>query len=593
MKKFMAILLAMILSLGAIASVGAEKATDIPREETLTYNGEQWGRATSFNPLEVSGNAAFGIQNEHNAIYERLYMYNVLLNVNEPYLAEKEIEWSNDEKTAFKVKLKENVHFNDGEPMDADDVVWSFNISNNDSETGLYTRYSETWQYLKEVNKVDQYVVEFVLDEENYNPLLVQHGLAVTPIMPEHIWAPRYEELGEDMQTYFNKETIGTGPYKLYFEDDTKTVLIRVEDYWGQAENMFGKLPAPKYLRHDLYQDNAAGNLAFGRGEVDVSQQFLPSVWELEKDMKAPVSTYFDGKPYHLGYGMPSLIFNISQDGTGDYAVRKAIALSLDYETIGENAMSGYTEDMIPSLYNMYVFGDYIDKDDEELQELMWDTTDIDGNLAEANRLLDEAGYKDVDGDGMREMPDGSKIEWKAMAPYGWSDWNATIEVLSESAKKVGLNVVTYFPEFGPFQQDYYAGKYDIAMWGITPTPSVAMPWSMAHQALYSVGVPPLGEHANRNTNRYKNERVDELVELSAVEEDPELLKEYYTEINKIWLQELPTVPLMYRPQHFHTIYEGYWTGFAKANDGQNIPPWICLIGAGIKDLFNITKVEK
>ena len=55
--------------------------------------------------------------------------------------------------------------------------------------------------------------------------------------------------------------------------------------------------------------------------------------------------------------------------------------------------------------------------------------------------LLDEAGYVDVDGDGMREMPDGSKIEWKAECPMGWSDWNASLEILCESAKAIGLNI--------------------------------------------------------------------------------------------------------------------------------------------------------
>lgn len=592
MKKLISLFLVLILSLGVVA-FGEEAVKEIPREETLTFNGEQWGRASTFNILEVSGNLPFGIQNEHSIVYERLYMYNVLTNENEPLLAEKPIEWTSDDKTSFTIKLKENVHFNDGEPMDADDVVWSYNISNNNVDTGTYTRYSEVWQYITEVKKVDQFTVEFVLNMDNYNPLLAQSNLAVTPILPEHIWAPIQEEKGpEGVQAEFNADPIGTGSYKLYLENDNTTIWIRDDNYWGQAENMFGKLPEPKYLRHDIYQDNAAGSLAFAEGEVDVAQQFMPNVWEFqEKGM--PVTTYFKGKPYHLGYQMPSLNFNIHQEGTGDYAVRKAIALCLDYESIGDNAMSGYTEAIIPGLYNMYVFGDYIDMEDEELKALMWDTTDIDANLAEANRLLDEAGYKDVDGDGMREMPDGSKIEWKAMAPFGWSDWNATLEILSESAKKIGLNIVTYFPEFGPFQQDMYAGKYDICMWNPFPAPSVATPWAIAHQALYSEGVPPLGEHANRNTNRFKNERVDELVMLSATEEDPDLLKEYYTEINKIWLEELPTVPLMYRPQHFHTTYEGYWTGFAKADDGQNIPPWICIIGAGIKDLFNITKVVK
>ena len=54
-----------------------------------------------------------------------------------------------------------------------------------------------------------------------------------------------------------------------------------------------------------------------------------------------------------------------------------------------------------------------------------------------------------------------------------------------------------------------------------------------------------------------------------------------YTELNKIYLTDVPTVGLMYRPGLFYTVSEKVWTGFPVQGDGSNIPPQICTDGAG------------
>lgn len=355
---------------------------------------------------------------------------------------------------------------------------------------------------------------------------------------------------------------------------------------------MWGKLPAPKYIAHGIYADNAAGNLAFQNGEVDVSQQFMPSVWELMASMKDDagntlVHTYFDDYPFHLGYSIPSLVFNMSAPGLSDFTVRKAIALCLDFKAIGTNAMSGYTQPIVPSLFNTYIYGQYLDETNEEYMALRWDTTALDANIAAANALLDEAGYLDTDGDGMREMPDGSKIEWKAECPDGWSDWNMSLEILCESAAKIGLNIVTYFPEASVWTNDRDMGTFDILMTSPQPGGSVANPWNWAYNILYTKN--PVGEYTPSNYGRYSNPDLDALINEAASTSDLETLKEIYTEIDTIYLSTLPTVPLMYRPQNFHTTYAKYWTGYASATDGTNTPPMNLSDYAGFKELFMIS----
>jgi len=594
MKKF-ALLFTLVLIFTAVFTVAAE---DFPREESLTTNGQQWGAPANFNPYALSNIAWPVADTRRIPIYESLYMYNMLTNENEPLLADGPIVWEDDYNII--VKIKPVAHWSDGEPLTADDVVFTFNSLDPDV-IGYQTQWSDVWTYLEKVEKVDDLTVRFTIPAEPYNVHMLPSYLADTRIFPKHIWEPLFEgELKETTakQEYFNENPIGSGPFKLRFYDETRIVLERDDNYWGQDPSMFGKLTEVKYFVHPIFESNEAGNLAFAQGEIDVSQQFIPSIWDIQKQLvdengKSLVTTYFPEAPYQLGYSMPSLVINMTKPGLDDFTVRKAIALSLDFEAIGTNAMSGYTQPIEISLFNNYLFKDYLDYDDEEMLSLIWDTTDLDGNRATANAMLDEAGYKDIDGDGMREMPDGSKIEWKAMCPAGWSDWNMSLEILSESAKAIGLNIITDFPEWSVVQPKMYSGDFDIVMWSPFPNPSVANPWRWAWTPLYSKGVPPFGQSAYRNFNRYHNDRVDELLDQAAVSKDKDEQIQIYTEINKIWLSELPTIPLMYRPSSFQTTYEGVWTGFAKNGDGSNIPPLDCTDQAAIKDLYNLKPVKK
>ena len=611
MKKLLVLVLALCL---VLSSAAAFAELEIPRNETVTENGNQWGAPTSYNIYNTGSIAWPGGGGTRMLIYEALYMYNVLTNENEPLLADGPIEWEDDSN--FLVHIKDAAHWNDGEDLNADDVVWTF-----ESAKMITQGYSDFWTFAENIEKVDDLTVRITIVKEPYNMYKVPSMLSQVSIRPEHIWRPIFEankledgtydgaaiaEIWADNPDYDycglspdGSEThfvVSSGCYMVYYYDDTRIVCIRDDNYWGQDASMFGKLPAPKYFAHGIYSNNAAGDLAFQNGEVDVAQQFMASVWEIQDQMKDEngetlVHTYYNEKPYHLGYSMPSLVFNMNREGLNDYAVRKAIALSLDFESIATNAMSGYTQDIVPSLFNTYIYGQYLDETNEEYMALRWDTTDLDGNREAAKALLEEAGYVDVDGDGMREMPDGSKIEWKAECPMGWSDWNASLEILCESAKAIGLNIVTYFPEASVYTNDQQYGTFDILMASPQPGGSVANPWNWVYQILVTGA--PEGEYTPRNYGRYSNPEIDALADEAAATTDMDTLIEIYTEIDTIYLSELPTVPLMYRPGNVHTTYAGYWTGWASADDGTNTPPYNLHDYAGLKELFMLEPTGK
>ncbi|MGV2806533.1 ABC transporter substrate-binding protein, partial [Clostridium perfringens] len=135
------------------------------------------------------------------------------------------------------------------------------------------------------------------------------------PMLPKHVWEEVEKKANNDLAAIrkeVNEDPIGTGPYKMYFYNDQKITIVRDDNYWGQA--LFGKLPAPKYITHVIYKDNAAGDLAFKSGQVDVSQQFIPQVWKMWEG-GAPVKTYIKDPPYYVPGSMPSIFFNLSKEG--------------------------------------------------------------------------------------------------------------------------------------------------------------------------------------------------------------------------------------------------------------------------------------
>ncbi len=82
---------------------------------------------------------------------------------------------------------------------------------------------------------------------------------------------------------------------------------------------------------------------------------------------------------------------------------------------------------------------------------------------------------------------------------------------------------------------------------------------------------------------------MDELIGLIATETDEAKLKDMWTELNLIYLRDIPSVGLMYRPVHFHEVNETVWKGFPKMGDGANIPPNVFTDGWSIKGLYVIS----
>jgi peptide/nickel transport system substrate-binding protein len=577
----------------------AEIAATLPRNETLYFNGQQWGPVVGWNPYSNSNNNAMAIAQQDSArviMFETPYLYNMLDGKQYPLLADGDYAWNAD-MTEVTFKFKAAAKWSDGTPVTAEDYAYTW------ATAAKYNLpiFAANSPFIETIEAVDAQtvVVKAKLDAagKTVNPLQVQAFLSTNYVV-QKAWTQTLEARSADATALMAdpaEDVVYSGPYHKFFADDTKVVYVRDDNYWGQDASMFGKLPAPKYLAHTIFKDNAAGSVALAQGEVDVSQQFNSNIQILWLNYGLPISTYLPEAPYGIGASLPTAYYNLKSPGLDNVAVRKAIAMAVDYPTIIANAMTNQsaTFDQVPRSLMNPTAGEQAMYDHAAVADLQWAGNDIEG----AKKLLDDAGIKDTNGDGNREF-NGTELHYVATAPNGWSDWQAAIEIVAAAGKKIGIDITTNYPEWAVYQtvvtksDSPLPAGYDIfMMWsdGAGPT----QPWGRIRHLLSSEFV-GMASNWNGNWGQYSNPAVDALITAIPTMTDAAEIKAAYTELVKIYLTDVPSFTLMYRPQSFHTVNESVWTGFPHEGDGTNppVPPLDLTDGWSIAGLYNLTLVN-
>jgi peptide/nickel transport system substrate-binding protein len=393
-------------------------------------------------------------------------------------------------------------------------------------------------------------------------------------------------DVGEDI--------VSSGPFVPFFDDDYRIVLIRNENYWGQDASMWGALPAPRFLVNQRFADNAAGFAAMQAGEIDMSQFYMANVHLLWEQHGLPISTYYDGPPYHFSADIPTVWFNLREGAhpaLQHVELRRAIAYSVDYDAVAANAMTNQTP-LFRDFPRSLMAANPVERaflDVNRIRDLAWVGNDIEG----ANELLDSTGLFPMGDDGYRTY-NGEKLAFRVSCPFGWSDWEAALEMVAAGGQAIGIDITTYFPQESEFYDhvtvDPTSTEFDIfMMW--TGGFSHTNPWGRIRNVLSSEWIEVTAHNWSGNWGHYSNPRIDEIIKLIPITQDHATLVDLYTEAMEIYLTDVPSFAVMYRPDAFHTVYEGVWTGWTEAGDGRNVPPMNALGGYAIRDLYDIRTV--
>ena len=299
-------------------------------------------------------------------------------------------------------QLRKGVRFSDGEPMTADDVVYSYEFIMNPKIN--CPRLRAYVNRIKSVQKINDYEVVFTLTEPYFQSFDICSGQY---ILPKHFYSKfEPEQINENPGLL-----MGTGPYRMpdstSWRPGQKIELIRNELYWGEP-GTFGK------LLFDEVEEEAAQETMFRNGEIDIYRTLPEQFDRLTKDQAVMAkANAFAIDSVINGYYF--IAWNEERNGQktpfADPRVRKALTMLTDREALCRQLFLGYATPVSGP------FSNSSPQADPSVKPLPYDP-------AAARKLLNEAGFRDRDSSGVLKSADGTPLRFKLMYGSG----NATVE---------------------------------------------------------------------------------------------------------------------------------------------------------------------
>lgn len=534
----------------------------------LFVAGFQWSPPTNYNTF--AGAPAWpASSNVAQYVYETLLRFHIVSGELLPGLAAK-YEVSGNE--SITLTLQEGITWHDDTEFTAEDVLYTFELGKIDPGLGVASFWTEVDEMTAEGSTIS---IAVNAERKNVGAVLTQ--LAQQFIVQKAAFEKAAAETGNKIASWETDEAIGTGPFTLELADQTQVILARNEKYWGK--DFYGGLPAMSKIIHPIFKSNEDGNLKFQNGELDIMQQFVPQIWKMWESDK-PVGTYLKEAPYFSPGSMPMLLINTTLPGLDDPEVRKALAHAVDYGSIAETAMSGYSSQVLASL---------VIPDGAEDQWLDRGKAESDGwvfDAAKAEEILQGAGYE-KGSDGFYAKGDVKLGPWKLITPQGWTDWNAALEIVAKNLQAIGIDAATNFPQQAQTATAIQNGDFEMACWYVAGT-NPSTPWQRFSDVMSNVDMAPLGQTAYRNYGRWENGEVNDLLEAAAAAPDDDSKLEALTALDDLYRKEVPAFPLMYRPDEFFEFNASNWSNW-PTEENDYAPPMFR--GAGNEWIFKLKKI--
>ena len=298
---------------------------DAPKGGTLRQAG--FGSFDSLNPFINKGVAADDI----GLVYDTL----TTNSLDEPFtvyglLAEKIEKGPNNEWVRF--YLRPEARFHDGEPVEAEDVVFSFETLISKGAPHYRGYYADVEKAVIENPRRIRFDFKHAGNREL--PLI----LGQLPVLPKHWWE------GKDFATGSMEAPLGSGPYRIERAEAGRSVhYARVEDYWGKDLAVNRGFYNFDHINIDYYRDNTVALQAFKAGHFDYWLETSAKNWATAYDIAAVK----DGRiikediANHNPQGMQGFIFNTRRDRLQDARVREALGLLFDFEWTNRQLFNG------------------------------------------------------------------------------------------------------------------------------------------------------------------------------------------------------------------------------------------------------------
>ena len=471
------------------------------------------GSADSLNP----GN---GVLSEAYTLYELMYDTPIGITSDGEYVPELATDWGvSEDGLTWTLTIRDDATFHDGEPLTAEDVAYSLNLYKATEDFPFLASYPAIYETIE---ALDETTVELTTADPIGN---FESTMVFIYVLPQHIW-----EAEDDPVAFENADMIGSGPFKLVeFSQGEFAELEANKDHWGTPPNVDGVI-------FQTISNADARVTALTTGEVDAITEFpATAVSTLQNAENVNVHIADIG----AGGSLSDVIFNITteencpeEDGVcsghpalKDLAVRRALAHAMDKQQIIDVATLGTASPGLslvpPGLGDFYA---------SEIEDYAFD-------VGIANGLLDDAGYEDTDGDGIREcLPDQDceNLTFRLNYPDDADTAPREAELMQEMWNAIGVDVVIQgldpdtltsvcCPTF----------DFDIILWG----------WGTDPDPAFLLGVALCSEiDSGFSETGYCNPEYDALYDAQAVETDPATRVEQIIEMQQILVDDLPYI---------------------------------------------------
>ena len=440
----------------------------------------------------------------------RTLIFNTLVRKNEKFDYSGELASDiqrSDDGLTFTFTLHDGVKFHDGRVLTSADVKYTLDLllSSNFAKSASFFEGTgaEKRSYIKSVDAPDPRTIVVTLLKPWVGLL---SNLVAIPIIPK--------------DSYESQKTnpLGSGPFKFLRYDNTQQVcdVEAFADYWEGP-------PKIQTIRVRVIPDMNALQAELQAGRVDIAP--MPTslspdaVKRLEQDPNLEVQAF-------QGSNVVLLTLNTSSPPLDNVKVRQAIAYAIDRGSLINNLLMGFgkiAHSIIPEESWAYSPG----------QTYSYDP-------ATAKRLLDEAGFRDPDGDGPRMRFQNTvvfKLSGSSIAGRQYAS------VIQNYLKEVGIPVEIQTPEANTLFDELRRGNFQIAysQWvGGNQDP-------IFYKDLFATSEIPTETRPSRNRSRYSNPELDRLLEEAVNTFDRQRAFELYKQIQDIVSRDVPVFPLWYQ----------------------------------------------
>ena len=352
------------------------------------------------------------------------------------------IEFDVENKTATVTLNSKDYKWSDGQPVTIDDYIFTYQAIGNKDYTGV--RYDDDYKNVvgmeeyhdgkadsvSGLEKVDDYTVKIHFKEMSPSMQLAG-GSVCAYIMPKHIFKDIPEAEWEKSDYVRGTKFVGLGQFKIESIVAGESVTLVPNEHYFR-----GVAKVDKVVMEVVSPDNIISEMKAGNYDIATMPN---SQYEAYKDLTnvtflGSQASAYEYIGFHLGKYDKETGKNVTDPNAkmADVNLRQAMAYALDIDAAGQNLYNGLQHSSNSIIIPF--FKDVYNKDQEGFSY----------NPEKAKQLLDEAGYKDVDGDGIRENKDGSKLTINFAARTRDEANESLVQQYLNWWKEIGLNVQLY-----------------------------------------------------------------------------------------------------------------------------------------------------